>query len=62
MDWNIHSQERYFTPQERYFTKAELAEYSAGSQETLYLSILGQVFDVTKGRRFYGAHLPLQIR
>mmetsp|Transcript_7596 Transcript_7596/g.13071 ORF Transcript_7596/g.13071 Transcript_7596/m.13071 type:complete len:285 (-) Transcript_7596:245-1099(-) len=39
---------------ERYFTKAELAEYSAGSQETLYLSILGHVFDVTKGRRFYG--------
>eukprot|EP00959_Pyramimonas_sp_CCMP1952_P076340 1595096-Pyramimonas_sp.AAC.1 len=44
--------------QERYFTKEELKKYSSGNQEKLYLSVLGQVFDVTRGRKFYGAYPP----
>ena len=40
--------------QELLFTKAELEKYSSENKDKLFLSVLGQVFDVTKGRRFYG--------
>jgi len=36
----------------RLVTRAELAEHHAGAK-VIWLSILGQVFDVTKGARFY---------
>ena len=40
---------------DRLFTKAELAEYHGGEgSKGLYLGILGRVYDVEKGKRFYG--------
>ncbi|GFR42030.1 hypothetical protein Agub_g2847 [Astrephomene gubernaculifera] len=39
----------------RVFSKAELSHYVGKSDSALYLAILGEVFDVTKGRRFYAA-------
>ncbi|KAK9504615.1 hypothetical protein O3M35_010912 [Rhynocoris fuscipes] len=38
---------------ERLFTKDELSKYK-GENGKIYLSIIGHVFDVTKGKRFYG--------
>ena len=35
-------------------TKAELAKYNGITRSKLYLSVLGSIFDVTKGSRFYG--------
>lgn len=37
---------------DRLFTKEELAKYT-NLENGLYLSILGQVFDVTKGEQYY---------
>jgi predicted heme/steroid binding protein len=35
------------------FSKESLAEFD-GRSDRMYLSILGEVFDVTKGTKFYG--------
>ena len=36
------------------FTKDELAAYTGKNGEAVYLSILGNIFDVTNGRKYYG--------
>ncbi|WAR02257.1 NEUFC-like protein [Mya arenaria] len=38
----------------RIFTKEELAKYSGKDKTPVYLAIIGDVFDVTKGRKHYG--------
>ena len=38
----------------RVFTKEELAKYKGENGGDVYLAIMGRVFDVTKGRDFYG--------
>lgn len=35
------------------FSKAELAAYDGVAREEIFMSIMGQVFDVTQGARFY---------
>lgn len=35
------------------FTDQELAQYNGIQQERIYLSVIGSVFDVTKGRKHY---------
>lgn len=35
------------------FTKTELATYDGVAREEIFMSIMGQVFDVTRGTRFY---------
>lgn len=43
------------SPSDRLFTKEELAEYHGGEgSRGLYLGVLGRVYDVEKGERFYG--------
>lgn len=39
---------------ERLFTLDELEKYRGIAGRDIYLAILGQVFDVTKGRKHYG--------
>ncbi len=38
---------------DRLLTKEELKEYDGTTKSQIYLAILGSVFDVTKGDRFY---------
>ncbi len=38
---------------DRLFTKEELKQYDGTTKSQIYLAILGSVFDVTKGERFY---------
>ena len=38
---------------DRVFTKEELSKYT-GKSNRIYLGLLGQVFDVTKGKKHYG--------
>ena len=38
----------------RLFTKEELSTFTGVDNGDVYLAILGEVFDVTKGRRHYG--------
>jgi hypothetical protein len=38
----------------RVFTKEELAKYKGENGGDVYLAIMGRVFDVTRGRDFYG--------
>lgn len=39
----------------RLFTKQELAKYTGEDESNVYLAILGNVYDVTSGRKHYGA-------
>ncbi|XP_069135483.1 neuferricin-like isoform X2 [Argopecten irradians] len=39
---------------DRIFTKEELWKYRGEENGAIYLAVLGQVFDVTKGRKHYG--------
>lgn len=41
-------------PNEKMFTPHNLALYDGKGPNPIYISILGQVFDVTSGRKFYG--------
>lgn len=41
------------SPDMKLFTAAELQKYTGESNGKLYLSIMGKVFDVTKGRKHY---------
>eukprot|EP00193_Tetraselmis_chui_P001762 CAMPEP_0177752152 /NCGR_PEP_ID=MMETSP0491_2-20121128/764_1 /TAXON_ID=63592 /ORGANISM="Tetraselmis chuii, Strain PLY429" /LENGTH=295 /DNA_ID=CAMNT_0019267331 /DNA_START=72 /DNA_END=959 /DNA_ORIENTATION=+ len=41
-------------PERRAFTQDELSKFTGAGDTPIYISILGQVFDVTKGRRHYG--------
>lgn len=41
-------------PENRLFTPAELARYDGTAGRRLYLAVVGDVFDVTSGRRHYG--------
>ena len=38
----------------RMFTKEELSKFTGADERDVYLAILGDVFDVTKGRKHYG--------
>ena len=38
----------------RLFTKKELSQFTGADDGDVYLAILGDVFDVTKGRKHYG--------
>lgn len=38
----------------RLFTKEELSMYDGEQKPEIYISIVGRVYDVTKGKRFYG--------
>ena len=38
----------------RLFTKEELSKFTGADDGDVYLAILGDVFDVTKGRKHYG--------
>lgn len=38
----------------RLFTKDELSKFTGIDNSGVYLAIIGQVFDVTKGRKHYG--------
>uniref|UniRef100_A0A0A9YZJ6 Neuferricin n=1 Tax=Lygus hesperus TaxID=30085 RepID=A0A0A9YZJ6_LYGHE len=39
---------------EELFTKEDLATYDGTQKRDLYLSVLGKVYDVSKGRQYYG--------
>lgn len=39
---------------EMLFTKQRLAEYDGVQRKELYLSVLGKVYDVSKGQKYYG--------
>lgn len=38
----------------RVFTKEELAKYKGEDGSDIYIALMGRVFDVTRGRDFYG--------
>ena len=38
----------------RIFTKEELSQFTGANDGEVYLAILGNVYDVTKGRKHYG--------
>lgn len=38
----------------RLFTKYEISQFTGSDNSEVYLAIVGDVFDVTKGRRHYG--------
>lgn len=48
-----HSDEPFTNENEILFTKELLSQYT-GDSEKLYLSILGEVFDVSQGKKHYG--------
>lgn len=45
----------FCTWQQRLFLPEELLQYDGHKRPERYLALLGQVFDVTKGSKFYGA-------
>lgn len=51
-----HVGERYSLPpmKKRDFTVSELLEFDGVKNERVLLSVCGKVFDVTKGKSFYG--------
>ena len=40
---------------DRLFTKEEIADYDGRTKSQIYLAVVGNVYDVTKGERFYAA-------
>ena len=40
---------------DRLFTKDELKDYDGKTKSQIYLAVVGNVYDVTKGERFYAA-------
>ena len=45
---------------QKLFTADELSTFNGKAGRPMYLSILGQVFDVSKGQRYYGVSAALQ--
>ena len=41
--------------EDRLFTKDELKDYDGRIKSQIYLAVVGNVYDVTKGERFYAA-------
>ena len=45
---------RYVCFVQRLFTKEELAEFNGVERAPLYVAMLGEVYDVSKGAQYYG--------
>lgn len=49
-----HGKNEIIPPKLKLFTDLELGKYTGENNGKIYLSILGKVFDVTNGRKYYG--------